>query len=203
MKKKKVDKRSIKRIYERRYFTILEGHLLWYLNESSVELHNKIDLKELKLVALHESKKDVFFLHLDGCVYQFKAESEKSCKEWVRILKTYVSAEQAESEAVIIHDNAELFKDYGVNNSKPMKIRMQSTRESVLSQLSDKERSKDRRSPSPSASPPKSPTKSVLSQPTTERNSPLLKKEVLSIEKKEGVSQTRGCWAWLRNCMNL
>lgn len=94
LKKKKVDNRSIKRIYERRYFTILEGHLLWYLNESSVELHNKIDLRHLKLVALHETKKDVFYLHLDDCAYQFKAESNVLCQEWVRVLKSYVVADR-------------------------------------------------------------------------------------------------------------
>jgi hypothetical protein len=73
LRKKKIDNRSIKRTYERRYFTVLEGHLLWYLNESSVELHNQIDLKNLKLVAFHETKKEVFFLHLEDCAYQFKA----------------------------------------------------------------------------------------------------------------------------------
>ena len=113
-------------------------------------------------------------------------------------------ADRFESEAFTICDDTELFKDYDshANKSAPKLMRLQSTRESVLSQMSDK--SKLRVSPSPS-SPPKSPTKSVISKAelTTERNGkmPFIKKESLNVEQSR--NESRGCMGWFKRCMGL
>ena len=191
LKKKKVENRSIKRMYERRYFTILEGYLLWYSNETSSDLHNKIDLKDIKMISCSEDKKDVFFLHLHDCVYKFKADTPDSCQEWMSVLKTYITSNCVESPIVVIEDSTPIFREFEREAVRVSKVRMQSTRESILSKISEVSRSKYSPSPEKSAS-------KISALEPKER---LLKKESLNIELKS--AEAKGCWLMFKNCVKL
>lgn len=73
--------------YDSRYFRLKKGKLYWYINESSREAQNKIDLHQVDEVQSDPNRDTRFVLVVDdGRNYEFKTDNKDMRDMWVRSL---------------------------------------------------------------------------------------------------------------------
>jgi len=66
------------------------GFLFWYKSKEAIEFQNKIDVKDMKIVATKELKFSIFKTSEDKA-YKFKTETEQQKKNWMNMLNSEIN----------------------------------------------------------------------------------------------------------------